>query len=74
MKESKIHTRSLVVGAILGMIIAVTVGATLKNRGVVGRFELNVGAGPAFVIDTESGQVWMQNNNNQGPFFEPKAK
>jgi hypothetical protein len=70
-----IHTRSLLTGVFLGVLVVLCLGAALRHGNQAGRFQLGVGDGQkAYVIDTVSGQVWEKQDLNQKEFFAPKAE
>jgi hypothetical protein len=69
-----IDTRSLFTGFVMGALALLCLGAALKHGNQPGRFQLGVGDGQAYVIDTVSGQVWQRGGTSQQEFFAPKAQ
>jgi hypothetical protein len=66
--------KSLVVGLMLGLLVAFGLGATQAippgPRPIVDRFEIETGdTGRAYVLDTATGQVWQIGNEG---FNKPK--
>lgn len=65
------NTKHLLVGFALGLVVVAAVAAAVSGPAVVGRFQLSTTQDYAFVIDTQTGQVWEKGATN---FYLPKAK
>lgn len=69
-----LDVKSLVIGLLLGLLVAVGLGAAQAIqpdvRPIVDRFEIEAGeTGRAYVLDTATGQVWEIGNAD---FHKPK--
>jgi hypothetical protein len=66
LRTMKLHIdlKSAALGLLAGIIVTLTVGATAKPTGPIGRFQIEVGQQNAFVIDTATGEVWRGHGNS----------
>ena len=64
-------SKHLLVGFALGLVVAAAVAAAVPGQPVVGRFQLGATHDHAFVIDTQTGQVWK---GDAADFEQPKTK
>ena len=55
-----IDLKSLAVGLVLGISIALSIAATKPKEGAVGRFQIGISGDSSIykVIDTQTGEVW----------------
>ena len=59
-------TKNIVIGFALGVIVTATLGAALKHKNEVGRFQVAAGSNFAYVVDTATGKVWVERDNHSG--------
>lgn len=65
--------KNTLIGFALGVTLATTIGATLKHRNEVGRFQMKTSPNEAYIVDTITGQVWTTSDSYK-MFREPKAE
>jgi predicted amidohydrolase len=68
---NKVMTKQLVLGFALGIVVATAVAATVAGKAEIGRFQIGATHSHAFVIDTQTGQVWREDASG---FSSVKAK
>jgi hypothetical protein len=68
------HTKQLLVGFALGLVVVAAVAAAVSGSPIVGRFQLSTTQEHAYVIDTQTGQVWEKGINGGTNFYSAKVK
>lgn len=59
-----IDLRSALAGLAAGVVVTLTLGATNAAPGGVGRYQVSTGDSMAFVVDTQTGQIWTARMSN----------
>ena len=68
----KVDAKSAIIGFLLGVCLLLGLGAAVKD-GEARRYEISSGDSTAFVLDTQTGQVWrIINANNWINYGKPK--
>jgi len=66
----RVDTKGVIVGGTLAVALTFVIGAVREEpAGRIGRFQVAVGTGAAYVVDTATGRVWQR---GQMGFLEPK--
>ena len=61
---NKTNLKGILLGASLGALTVISIAATLPQNPIVGRYQVAVGDGYIFKIDTMTGQVWQSSSRN----------
>jgi len=75
--KNRFDAKSVVAGLVLGTIVVASVAAGLPGSGLVGRYQASMADGKALIIDTVTGQAWMDTHHakvvNDPDFFKTKT-